>query len=229
MKNNPDPSDEREREIAITAFEDQLRRLELPRSTMNRDQLMYDAGWAAAMASLPVAASPGVLAVEDIGGLEDDVKVSFDRSNDVFHFWQALSGVASVAALVFAGLFFLNDPQVVVENGRTESIAQVPAADIADDDSENSVVKESDLKLVVESPRRSAGPRGSSFSIEQMMRRWPDNVSLSVGVLRGDLGMARNLAMAESTEAERHQASKPKSPLRSGSWQFLEELGIPSR
>ena len=105
----------------------------------------------------------------------------------------------------------------------------MPAADITNDDSGNSVVKESDLKLVVESPRRSAGPRGSSVSIEQMMRRWPDDVSLSVGVLRGDPRMVRSLAMAESTGAESHQAIKLKSPLRSGSWQFLEELGIPSR
>ncbi len=229
MKNNPEPSDEVERVAVDTALESQLRRIELPRGKINRDQLMYDAGWAAAMASLENADSPGVLAVKDASAIVDGVSVSPGLNNSVSRFWHVLSGVSSIAALVFAGLFFLGDRQPFVENGRTDSFAQGSDAHLSNDEQDVSVAKKGELLSVADSQPPSGDLRVSQGPLVQMMGRWPDDVSLSVSVLRGDPGMARSLAMAESTGLVKQQSSEPEMQLRSGSWKLLDELGFPVR
>ena len=110
-----------ESDFDVKLVEAALQSLPTEAVSLNRDELMYNAGWAAALASLEYQPANGAVAQLDSG--PSGSQKSFA--------WPAISLLASIAALVFAILFFNRAPldgnlvrsNVTVEVGATPDTA----------------------------------------------------------------------------------------------------------
>ena len=189
-------------------FEDRLRQLQIPDSNLNSAQVMYDAGWAAAMASL------GESSTAPVAIPEPEVELPA-RSVSAVSVWRWATAVSIATTFLFAGLYFLQSP------------SRLPPADQMVKQATVNADPEQRAKSEVSQPIASV-PNDEGIRFEKLLEAWPDGVPLNSRILRGG-----TVAIPRLTETLPNRSESPVEPqepqevLRSGpNMHLLKKLGL---